>query len=57
MASDFRPDYSSKDPYANAPDEYYKMVLAQYVPTAEHPLPPIPPQYIPANYALKHPVK
>jgi len=28
MASDFRPDYSSKDPYANAPDEYYKMVLA-----------------------------
>jgi hypothetical protein len=57
MASDFRPDYNSKDPYANAPDEYYKMVLAQYVPTAEHPLPPITPQYIPANYASKHPVK
>jgi hypothetical protein len=57
MASDFRPDYNSKDPYANAPDEYYKMVLAQYVPTAEHPLPPIPPQHIPANYASKHPVK
>ena len=57
MAADFKPDYSSKAPYAGASDEYYKQVLKDYVPTAEHPLPPIPPQYIPADYASKHPVK
>jgi hypothetical protein len=57
MAADFKPDYSSKAPYAGASDEYYNQVLKDYVPTAEHPLPPIPPQYIPADYASKHPVK
>jgi hypothetical protein len=57
MASDFKPTMGSDTAYANAPDEYFKMVLKAYVPTAEHPLPPIPPQYIPADYASKHPVK
>ena len=42
MASDFKPTMGPKDAYAGAPDEYYKMVLKAYVPTAEHPLPPIP---------------
>jgi hypothetical protein len=57
MASDFKPTMGSSTAYAGASDEYYKMVLQSYVPTAEHPLPPIPEQYIPAGYASKHPVK
>lgn len=57
MASDFKPDYSSKAPYAGASDEYYKLVLEKYVPTQEYPLPPIPEQYIPADYVSKYPVK
>ena len=57
MASDFKPTMGPKDAYAGAPDEYYKMVLQAYVPTTDHPLPPIPAQYIPADYASKHPVK
>jgi hypothetical protein len=48
---------SFKDPYANAPDEYYNLVLEKYVPPLEHPLPPIPQQHIPANYASNHPAK
>jgi hypothetical protein len=57
MGSDFKPTMGSGNAYAGASDEYYKLVLEKYVPTAEHPLPPIPEQYIPANYASKHPVK
>ena len=57
MASDFKPTMGSEEAYAGASDEYYKMVLKAYVPTAEHPLPPIPKQYIPADYASKYPVK
>ena len=57
MASDFKPDFNSKAIYAGASDEYYKLVLEKYAPTPEHPLPPIPPQYIPADFASKHPVK
>jgi hypothetical protein len=57
MASDFKPNMGPEDAYAGASDKYYKMVLKAYVPTAEHPLPPIPKQYIPADHASKHPVK
>lgn len=57
MASDFKPTMGSEEAYAGASDEYYKMVLKAYVPTAEHLLPSIPKQYIPADYASKHPVK
>ena len=45
MASDFKPTMGSEEAYAGASDEYYKMVLKAYVPTAEHPLPPIPKQF------------
>jgi hypothetical protein len=35
MASDFRPAMGSETAYASAPDEYFKMVLKVYVPTAD----------------------
>ena len=35
MASDFKPTMGSSTAYAGASDEYYKMVLQSYVPTAE----------------------
>ena len=57
MASDFKPDFNSKALYAGASDEYDKLVLEKCVPTLEHPLPPISPQYIPVDFASKYPVK